>query len=459
MGLIDKLFGLDKKAVVPVNTISSALINNGVAVYANDNPMAQVDRYVSIDDIYSIVRLIAKTSATIPIRVYRKIDQRKAADYDRLTKTKQWTAQSYVSKMMLKAMALEEVNGLDPLYQLLNNPNPLYTVNEFREGFHTMRLTTGNGYIYAPKIEMGVNTGKVAEMWLLPSQYTTPRVVASFPRQVTGYTLSLLGQINLPTDEVLHSRYFNPEFTTEGSELVGLSPLRALNRASARARSENDFMVRGFQNAGAQGIVSVKGMEDISVEALGKLKSEFYTESSGTLNARKNLFMGNEVTFTQIGLSPVDMQVIESQKYTFKRICNAYGVSDVLFNNGEAATESNVNAMIKRLYTNAALPEVYAYRDLLNQSIVPLFGPDYYVDVDLVGITELQDDMKAMADIFSTLPIMQPNMILEAFNYGKSDDIMMDQFYIKAGYEPIANMAPIPDLPISPDYGQPATNR
>jgi HK97 family phage portal protein len=218
-------------------------------------------------------------------------------------------------------------------------------------------------------------------------------------------------------------------------------------------------MVRGFQNAGAQGIVSVKGMEDISVEALGKLKSEFYTESSGTLNARKNLFMGNEVTFTQIGLSPVDMQVIESQKYTFKRICNAYGVSDVLFNNGEAATESNVNAMIKRLYTNAALPEVYAYRDLLNQSIVPLFGPDYYVDVDLVGITELQDDMKAMADIFSTLPIMQPNMILEAFNYGKSDDIMMDQFYIKAGYEPIANMAPIPDLPISPDYGQPATNR
>jgi hypothetical protein len=169
--------------------------------------------------------------------------------------------------------------------------------------------------------------------------------------------------------------------------------------------------------------------------------------------------MGNEVTFTQIGLSPVDMQVIESQKYTFKRICNAYGVSDVLFNNGEAATESNVNAMIKRLYTNAALPEVYAYRDLLNQSIVPLFGPDYYVDVDLVGITELQDDMKAMAGIFSTLPIMQPNMILEAFNYGKSDDIMMDQFYIKAGYEPIANMAPIPDLPISPDYGQPATNR
>jgi hypothetical protein len=111
------------------------------------------------------------------------------------------------------------------------------------------------------------------------------------------------------------------------------------------------------------------------------------------------------------------------------------------------------------LYTNAALPEVYAYRDLLNQSIVPLFGPDYYVDVDLVGITELQDDMKAMADIFSTLPIMQPNMILEAFNYGKSDDIMMDQFYIKSGYEPIANMAPIPDLPISPDYGQPATNR
>ena len=112
MGLIDKLFGGNKKAIIPINTISSALINNGMAVYANDNPAAQVDRYVTIDDIYSIVRLIAKTSATIPIRVYRKIDQRKAADYDRLTKAKQWTAQSYVSKMMLKAMALEEVEAM-----------------------------------------------------------------------------------------------------------------------------------------------------------------------------------------------------------------------------------------------------------------------------------------------------------------------------------------------------------
>ena len=134
-------------------------------------------------------------------------------------------------------------------------------------------------------------------------------------------------------------------------------------------------------------------------------------------------------------------------------------MSDVLFNNGEASTESNVNAMIKRLYTNAALPEAYAYRDLLNASVVKLFGPDYYVDVDLTGITELQDDMKAMADIFSTLPIMQPNMILEAFNYGKSDDPLMDAFYIKTGYEPIENMLPVQDLPISADYGQTAANR
>ena len=53
-------------------------------------------------------------------------------------------------------------------------------------------------------------------------------------------------------------------------------------------------------------------------------------------------------------------------------------------NNGEASTESNVKEMVKRLYTNAALPEVYALRDSLNKYICPAFGDDICREKDII---------------------------------------------------------------------------
>jgi hypothetical protein len=206
-------------------------------------------------------------------------------------------------------------------------------------------------------------------------------------------------------------------------------------------------MVRGFQNAGAQGIVNFEGLDDSSHEGLGKMKADYYADAGGTFNARKSLFHAGKTTFTQIGLGPVDMNVIKSQELTFKKLCNAYGVSDVLFNNSSASTESNVKEMISRLYTNAALPEVFALRDLFNKYLCPAYGSEYFIDCDITGISELQDDMKDMATIFSSLPIMNPNLILEAFNYGKSDDPLMNKYYIKSGYQPIDEVGGLTDLP------------
>jgi hypothetical protein len=41
---------------------------------------------------------------------------------------------------------------------------------------------------------------------------------------------------------------------------------------------------------------------------------------------------------------------------------------------------------------------------------------------------------------------MQPNLILEAFKYGKSEDPLMDKYYIKSGYTALDDMQPVPDL-------------
>jgi HK97 family phage portal protein len=449
------LLDIFKKALR--KTTTSQFIK-GVAIYGNSSLKSNIDKgYLDNADVYSVVRRIAKTATTIPIRVYKIVNEKSYKDYQFLLQQKNYSPQHLLKLYNKKQLAFELVNdNNNPIQKLLDNPNPIYDKTEFLEGFYSFRLLTGNSYIYQYLLEFGADKGKPFEMWLLPPQYTQPVITTSFPHTITGYQLLLNEMIEFDKEEILHSRYFNPNFTGYGEELIGLSPLKAGSKILQRSIDETDYSVAAFQNSGISGIVSNEDVTNINTETQGKLKSDFYSEASGTRNARKLLFTNGKVKYTQIGLGPVDMDIINSEVRTFKRLCNLFGVSDILFNNSDASTESNVKEMVKQLYVNAALPEVYAFVNTFNQNIVPKFntgGVKYFVDCDLTEITVLQDDMKKLAETFAQLPIMIPNFILETMGYGKQEDPLLDKVYVKNGYQPIDDMN-IQDLPITGDYGE-----
>lgn len=440
---------------VPTKPLVGYSQSYGLPNYSNFDDFKSIERYLTLDDIYAIVHKIAKTAAMIPLRVYEVKDDKAMKAYQNAMQVKSYTTQDIIKKQFLKTKALVEVKEDNQLQVLIDKPNDIYAKTEFYEGAYTFKLMTGNTYLYTPKYEAGLDRGKPYEMWILPSQYTSPVITQQFPHSITKYDFRLFGAKDIPVDEVLHLRYFNPNFTIDGNELIGLSPLQVLHRAAEVAEGETKYMFRGFENSGAQGIVNFEGLEESETTKLGAMKADFYRDSSGSGNARKSLFHAGKTTFTQIGLGPVDMKVIESRKVTFKRFCNVFGVSDRLFNNDATGSEISAKLMMKELFTNAALPEVHSLRDVINQRITPLYnnnGKTYFVDCDITGITELQEDMELMAKIYSSLPIMQPNMILEAFNYGKLDDPLMDKYYIKSGYQPIDDLNMV-DLPITQDYG------
>lgn len=456
MGLIDRLFQKQINAAIQSalgKPLTGSMMQQGIAIYGQNNQQTYVDSYVTNDDIYSIIRKIAKTAAMVPLQVYRVKSDEALKDYQFVSKQHNYTTQSLLRKELLKRKALEPVGNNDKLQQLINNPNPLYSSTEFREGVYTMRLATGNTYVYMAVLDAGVNSGKPVELWLMPSQYTQPIITQSFPRAIVGYQLQINGIDILTTTDVMHIRDFNPDFDWNGGELIGQSPLRAAHKIKTRSDAETDYSVAAFQNSGVNGIVYREDAMGANPEALGKLKADYYNEAQGISNVRKNLFVAGKWGFTQVGISPVDMNLIESEKMTFKKLCNVYGVSDVLFNNSDASTESNVKEMVKQLYTNAALPEVYAYRDALNKYVTPAFGADYYIDCDVTAIPELQEDMKQMAQIFRDLPVMIPNLIMNEFGFGKMDDPLMDKVYIKQGYQPLEDMT-IEPLPNTGDYGE-----
>lgn len=461
MGIKERLFGGMIKAEVnagvqkAMSAVSMMQAFNILSqpVYGPGNQLENITKgLLGSYDVYSIVRRIAKTAAGIPLYVYKVKDDGALKEYEYASKQHNFTTQSVVRKQLLKTKALELVDAANPLQVLIDTPNPIYTSAEHKEGAYMFRLLTGNTYLYAPLLELGPSAGQPGEMWLLPSQFTVPKLSNTWPRAIAGYQLNLGRPIDLSAEDVIHIRYFNPNFTLAGDELVGLSPLKAGSKLLDRQISETDYMVNAFQNSGISGAFANESMDwdEKDVAGYGKMKSDFYSEASGTRNARKILFTGGKWKYHQIGLGPVDMDVLNSEVRTFKKLCNLYGISDILFNNSDASTESNVKEMVKQMYTNAALPEVYAYRDAINARITPAFnkkGAKYFVDCDISGIPELQEDMKLMADIFAALPIMCPNVINDAFGNGKSTDPLMDKWYIKTGYNAIDDLAAVDPLP------------
>ena len=427
----------------------------GYPVYNYSDTMNNINNgYCGSEDVYSIVRRIARTAAMIPIKVYRVIDDAALEKYAFARQQKNYSTQQLLRKQFLKIKALEEVEVDNDLSTLINNPNPEYTSTEFLEGAYTFRLLTGNTYIHTPLLELGVNAGKPLEMWIMPSQWTSLQVSNTWPRKVLGYRLQIAELIEVPREEVIHVRYFNPQYSYVGNELIGLSPLRAGSRILTRQQAETDYSVNAFQNSGISGVVwndSIR-QDDIEQGALDKMKTDFYGGAAGTMNARKLLFMAGKIGYQQVGLGPVDMNILESQKMTFKSLCNVFGVSDRLFNNDATGSEISVDIAYKDLFTNAVIPEVNALVDGMNLMLVPKFnaGKDkYFIDSDITGITELQDDMQDMATVFSNLPVMNPGIIAKAFNWSyDEDDPGMNKFFIKQGYQTledaINSIAPLP---------------
>ena len=446
-----------KKALSAGRAVQSYAFLTGLPVYNNADSVSNINNgYVGNDDVYSVIKRIARTIAMIPLKVYKVVDDAAMKQYQDELSKKNYSTKALVKQQFLKSKALQLVDPENPLQKLLDNPNDQYSKTEFREGFHTFLLATGNTYVYTPLLEFGANAGKPSELWLSPSQYMSLQVSQTWPRRVLGYRLQIAEVINLLPEEVMHTRYFNPQYNYVGNELIGLSPLTAGSKILDRGDSETDYSVNAFQNSGISGIVYNEDMrsDDIEQGALSKMKTDFYNEASGVTNARKLLFQAGKIGYTAIGLSPVDMDVLASMNLTFKKLCNLFGVSDRLFNNDATGSEISVDIAYKDLYTNAALPGAYAERDSYNLHLVPKFNTDkekYFVDVDISGITELQDDMKDMAAVYSQLPIMNPMVIAKAFSWDTAD--VEDKWFIKNGYVPIDQAGGIEPLPIDTQNG------
>lgn len=432
------------------NSIASS-ISRQIAIYPEWDITNNTDRYATTDDIYSIVRMLATTSALIPIRGYLIKNDKAAKELNKITNPHKLPLQTKA----LQIKALEDLPEEDPVNTLLENPSTTLSKFEFLEGVYTHLHLNGEAILLKERPEFGKNAGKPISLLIMHPQNVILKVSETLPRRVVGYDYRVDGQViyeNIPVEDVIHIKYYNPQLTFSGSELRGLSPIKVLSRRLTQMDSNTDVQTAQMQNGGVQVIVyDETGLGDQEAAGvIGQRKDNFYRFLKNPANTGAPFFASGKMGALHLGSTLADMKVIESAGVGFKKLCNAFGTSGILFNNGEASTESNVKIMTARTYTNTTLPNVYRVRDALKKGLLEDFNDGKKRDIreDISEITELQPNSKEMAEWLGLAWWVTPNEKREMMRFEKSDNPLFDQPLIPAGLQTLDDLNSIPDIPI-----------
>lgn len=409
MALIDLLPFAQTKAPNTrlVNELNRQLFrfHKGMPISLDDTQNAYVeDGYEINPDVYSVVNGITKAAAAVPPIVHIVKDQRKALKYNQLKRVnKDKASQGSIDNLLeLKQQAFEEVHDeQDPLYQLINQPNPLQGYPEWYENMKGFQLITGNGYTHF--IELG--DGTYGEMWVMPSQFTKIVADPTFESLVRGYTIDMYGHDGheLPAESVMHWKYWNPDYDSVGSHLYGMSPLKAARRSIRLGNDGDQALSKALKNGGASGVVYPTDPDLEQLTPAQRSQLETYLRSmQGPDNYKAWLVSNVKLGFEKFGMPPVDLEIIEAGKMTQRDICNVFNFPSELLNDPDNKTNANKQESRKQLYLDNVIPELTRDYAELNRSLVPVFnratGKNYHLDFDVQAIDALNKDASEKVD-------------------------------------------------------------
>jgi HK97 family phage portal protein len=331
-----------------VDAILGRLSTSGVRV----TPL----KAMGVATVFSCVNVIAKTVATLPLKVYRRRGDSREEAYDH------------------------------PAYDLLHNaPNDDMTSYDFRMAVTSSLVLRGTGYAQVRRDQ----TGGLFD--LTPVDYDRVKLEVG-PQDSIVYRVD---GINRPVskEEMLHLKgYTRNGFIAEDSvnllsDVIGL--------AIALDQSASAF----FRNGQVSSAV-LEHPSQLSDKAYTRLKEEFKDRYSGVANHHKTPILEEGMTLKTNRANNTDSQFDETRIRQAHSICGLYGVPPHkvgLVNNQPRANVEEENSMFT---ADTIRPICVIWEQVLNQR---LFSPqerrELYVEYDLSGMLRgnLESRYKAYA--------------------------------------------------------------
>jgi HK97 family phage portal protein len=364
MSLLSKILGLDR---LYEKAFTRTIVRAGTLTGIADNPTNYLQKGYNYNDIvYSIISLITDYVKSVEWGVYK-----------------------------------EGKSGVEPfkdeiLQEILDRPNDYETFSELVGNHVAFKLLTGNSYIYTQRTTDGANKGVPQEMWLLPADLVELVIQKSFPPRVLAYQISGWNAQFNPED-IIHSKEFNPNMDISGSQLYGQSPLKSALGLINRTNSAMMVSTNKFQNGGLESIIYVD--DDRFDAAQTKAQAISIREKLREVDetGQRIAVSGFKTGVANLGLSPVELNIIASEQWDLRRLCNIYGVPSMMMGDSEATTYNNMKEAGKALVNRVVIPALKNFREDINRKLKEWgYRTDVQIDFDQTVFTELEEDKGQM---------------------------------------------------------------
>jgi len=335
-------------------------------------------------------------------------------------------------------------------------------MNDFIEGHIIYKQAIGNSYWYKPTLDVGINKGKTKELWLMPSNNVEVLSGSSWMNPVGGYQLNINTTVSFTAEEVYHCKFFNPLFGSEQS-LYGQSPLRAAARIVSKQNEAENTELKQFKNQSPPYLLykdSSDVMSSLTGEQAGQLEDQF-KDYNKKYKSGLPIVLRDKFGMIKLGVSPVDLNILNSSIEGRRVLCNIYGMAAGLFNDTTNLSYNNMMEMERGSWNNCMKPLLDGIgRDLTNCLINGV--PEYikqglFFGFDYSEVAAMQKDRGAMVT-WMKQAYLTPNEIRDAVGYNPFPDETMNEPWIGMGESPLSQLTTAPELvvpkelPLKGDY-------
>lgn len=259
-----------------------------------------------------------------------------------------------------------------PAKTLIDNPNTLMSGQDLRERWLYNLGLAGNF--------LGVFTivrKAPVEIWPLMPQHTKPIPLANGEVENYEYNVPGVQKKNIPAGEIVHGMYIDPS-----NFYWGMSPLQAMgvvvdtdvnavrwNNSSLANRAKKDYAF--FPN------------EPLSKAQWTEAREQLRSQHEGHSNAGGWFLGGMPGKLEELGMSPHEMDYINSRVQHREEILAGYGLAEILLT-GKGILR-NYEVAVRQFWEDVAVPALDDMMEEFNRSIMPWFDPNSQPKARLAG--------------------------------------------------------------------------
>jgi len=423
-----------EKAWLPFGSgMTDALMGAGAPVWLSNNKENLVEKgFMMNPSVYMIVSWITRQASQIPWVLYEVKDDKALRRY------KSMDPNDWANTRIMERKALEEISG-HQVQDVWAHPNELQGTSEFIEQWLGFKLITGDTYLHGRGPETGPNQGNFLAFDVLPAHLIGIKY-GNRMEPVSHYYWLGAPNSRMDPETILHSKFWSPLPLNRGG-LHGMSPLQAASRLITRNNDSITASVKSLQNMGAIGMLSryvgTPGEKGLTAEQAQLIEKKYYEKFGGASNAGKIMVTGAAVKWQQMGMSPVDLKILEQEQKDLRDLCGVYNLQSQLFNDPENKTYNNMKEAVVAGLTQCVIPNLRQLRDQLNSFwIQPLGereGKKLWFDLDTQAIPELQKNFKEMLDWLDKASMLTLNEQREVLDYEPLPDPGMDKVWMDGG--------------------------